>query len=158
MTKTNDPEMDRYTQDLWDTIMRIIHSFRTGMGVWEEMGLTFPQTMLMIELRKGGRLNMGELSQRLGITQGVATRMVDLLLEKKLLERSRDETDRRVVFVALSRKGAAIARQIEEYNRSKMAEVLGAVPEKDREYLLEFLKGLQRQFEKKERLERPEEC
>ncbi|MEW6554581.1 MAG: MarR family transcriptional regulator [Actinomycetota bacterium] len=148
MAKTNDPELERYTQELWDTIMRIIHSFRTGMGVWEEMGLTFPQTMLLIELRRGGRLSMGELSQRLHITQGVTTRMVDLLLEKKLVERSRDKEDRRVVFVGLSRKGAGIAQQVEEYNQEKMAEMLAAVPEKDKEFLLGFLKGLQRQFEK----------
>jgi len=148
MTKIKDPEMDRYTQDLWDTIIRIIHNFRAGHMALEKAGLTFPQTMLLLELQKGGRLSMGELSQRLGITQGVATRMVDLLLEKKLLERSRDKTDRRVVFVALSRKGAGIARQIEEYNRGKMGEVLAAVPEQEREYLLEFLRGLERQFEK----------
>jgi DNA-binding MarR family transcriptional regulator len=148
MAKTNDPEMERYTQELWDTIMRIIHSFRAGMSAWEEIGLTFPQSMLLLELRRGGRLSMGELSQRLQITQGVVTRMVDLILEKGLVERSRDEADRRVVQVELSRKGAGIARQIEEYNQRRMAEVLAAVPEKERYYLLEFLKGLQKQFEK----------
>jgi DNA-binding MarR family transcriptional regulator len=148
MAKTNDPELDKYTQDLWDTIMRIIHNFRAGSMPLEEAGLTFPQTMLLLELQKGDRLSMGELSQRLQITQGVATRMVDLLLEKGLVERSRDQADRRVVMVAPTAKGAGIARQLEKYNRNKMAEVLAAFPEKEREYLLEFLKGLQRQFEK----------
>ena len=128
--------------------MRIIHSFRVGMSAWEEIGLTFPQSMLLLELRRSGRLSMGELSQRLQITQGVVTRMVDLILEKGLVERSRDEADRRVVQVELSRKGAGIARQIEEYNQRKMADVLADVPEKERYYLLEFLKGLQKQFEK----------
>jgi DNA-binding MarR family transcriptional regulator len=148
MAKTNDPELNRYTQDLWDTIMRIIHNFRAGHMALEEAGLTFPQTMLLLELQKGGRLSMGELSQRLGISQSVATRMVDLLLEKGLVERSRSETDRRVVMVAPTTQGASIARQIEEFNRHKMGEVLAAVPEKEREYLLEFLKGLEQQFEK----------
>jgi DNA-binding MarR family transcriptional regulator len=147
MAKTNDPELDRYTQELWDTIMRIIHGFRTGMGAWEEIGLTFPQAMLLLELRRGDQLSMGELSQRLHITQGVATRMVDLLLEKELVERSRDDADRRVVLVVLSRKGASIARQIEEYNRRKMGDLLAAFPEKERYDLLGFLKRLQRQFE-----------
>jgi DNA-binding MarR family transcriptional regulator len=148
MTKTNDPELNKYTQDLWDTIMRIIHNFRAGHTALEEAGLTFPQTMLLLELQRGDRLSMGELSQRLGISQGVATRMVDLLLEKGLVERTRSDVDRRVVMVAPSVKGSSIAKQIEKFNRHKMGEVLAAVPEKEREYLLEFLKGLERQFEK----------
>ncbi len=112
MAKINDPELERYTQELWDMIMRIIHSFRTSMGTWEEMGLTFPQSMLLLELRRGGRLSMGELSQRLHITQGVATRMVDLLLEKKLLERSRDDTNPRVLFDPITRMGPEPPRKI----------------------------------------------
>lgn len=147
MAKIDDPGLEQYTLELWDMIMRIIHGFRTGMGAWEEIGLTFPQSMLLLELRRGGRLSMGELSQRLHITQGVTTRMVDLLLEKGLVERSRDKADRRVVLVALSRKGAGITRQIEEYNRRKMGDLLAAVPEEEREYLLEFLKRLLKQFE-----------
>ena len=150
MARINDPELEGYTQELWDTVMRIIHNFRTGMGVWEELGLTFPQSMLLLELHRGGKLNMGELSQRLHITQGVATRMVDLLLEKGLMERGRDEEDRRVVLVSLSRKGARIVRQIEEHNRSRIGDFLAAVPEKERYYLLEFLKRLQEQFEKED--------
>lgn len=144
----NDPELERYTQELWDTLMRIINDFRTGMGAWEEIGLTFPQTILLLELRRDGRMSMGELSQRLRITQGVTTRMVDLLLEKGLVERGREKEDRRVVMVSPTAKGSAIARQIEKVNRRKMGEVLAGVPEKERDYLLEFLKGLQRQFEK----------
>ncbi len=140
--------MERYTQELWDTIMRIIHSFRSGMGTWEEMGLTFPQSMLLLVLRREGRISMGELSQGLRVTQSVATRMVDLLLEKGLVERGRDDSDRRLVMVALSAEGANIARQIEEYNQRKMSEALAAVPSDEREDLLRLLKRLQLQFEK----------
>jgi DNA-binding MarR family transcriptional regulator len=150
MAKKNDVELERYTQDLWDTIMRIMHNFRTGMSAWEEVGLTFPQTILLLELQRAGRCSMGELAKRLSITQSVATRMVDLLLEKGLVERSRDESDRRLVLVAPTRKGAGIARELEKTNRRKMGELLTAVPEKERYYLLELLKRLERQFEEEE--------
>ena len=150
MAKMNDRELEAYTQDLWDTIIRIIHNFRTGMTEWEEFGLTFPQAMLLLELQKAGRCSMGELSQRLRITQGVATRMVDLLLEKGLVERSRDKMDRRLVLVAATKKGAMIARDTEKANRRKMGELLNAVPARERDYLLEFLKRLELEFEKEE--------
>lgn len=147
MARTTDPELDEYTLVLWDTVIRIIHSFRAGSLPLEETELTFPQTLLLIELQKGGRLSMGELSQRLHVTQGVATRMVDLLLEKGLVERNRDRSDRRVVMVEPTAQGADIARQVVKSNRARMGEVLASVPMQERRFLLEFLKGLQQQFE-----------
>jgi MarR family transcriptional regulator, organic hydroperoxide resistance regulator len=148
MAKMKDPELELYTQELWDTLMRIINNFRAGMAAWEKVGLTFPQTMLLLELQKVGLCSMGELAERLRITQGVATRMVDLLLDKGLVDRRRDKTDRRMVMVSPSGEGTRIAREIERVNRRKMGELLNAVPGKERDDLLSFLKGLERQFEK----------
>jgi DNA-binding MarR family transcriptional regulator len=150
MAKNKDSELDQYTQELWDTIMRLIHSFRTSMSTIEEIEITFPQTMLLLELYKAGEFNMGELAQRLRISQGVATRMVDRLLERGLVERSRDEEDRRIVIVVPTQQGARIAREIEAVNKEKIGELLQAIPAKERTYLLELFNGLERQFEKEE--------
>ena len=119
MTKKKETELEQYTQELWDTIMRIIHGFRTGIAGDEDIELTFPQIMLLIELQRTGTCSMGELSHRLGITQGVATRMVDRLLERGMVERERDAEDRRVVRVTPTKKGSGIARDIEKLNRDK---------------------------------------
>jgi DNA-binding MarR family transcriptional regulator len=148
MTKNKETELEQYTQELWDTIMRIIHGFRTGIIADEDIELTFPQIMLLMELRRTGTCSMGELSQRLGITQGVATRMVDRLLEKGMLERERDAEDRRVVRVTPTKKGSDVARDIEKLNRDKMKELFGLVPAKERADLLALLKEIERQFEK----------
>ena len=88
--------------------MRIIHNFRTGMGVWEELGLHFPQSMLCSSCT--GRAQHGDfsayLSHRGSHAHGgpVAGKGAD--------GKGGDEEDRRVVLVSLSRKGR-IARQIE---------------------------------------------
>jgi DNA-binding MarR family transcriptional regulator len=148
MTKNKEAELEQYTQELWDTIMRIIHGFRTGITSDEDIELTFPQTMLLMELQMTGTCSMGELSQRLGISQGVATRMVDRLLEKDMVERERGADDRRVVWVKLTNKGGGLARDIEKINRDKMKELFRLVPAKERADLLALLKEIERQFEK----------
>ncbi len=148
MTKKKDTAMEQYTQELWDTIMRIIHGFRTGIIADEDFELTFPQTMMLMELRRTGACSMGELSHRLGISQGVATRMVDRLLEKGMVERERDADDRRVVRVTPTKKGGGLARDIEKLNRGKMEELFKLVPAKERADLLALLKEIERQFEK----------
>ncbi len=144
----NDRELESYTQELWDTIMHIIHGFRTGIAADEGVELSFPQIMLLMELQRCGNCSMGELSQRLRITQGVATRMVDRLLEKGMVERERGEDDRRVVRVKTTQKGSAIAQGVEKLNREKMQELFRHVPAKERADLLALLKEIEQRFEK----------
>ena len=151
MAKREGAELERYTQELWDTIIRIIHGFRTGITGGEEAEaaeLTFPQIMLLMDLRRSGTSSMGELSKRLHVNQGVATRMVDRLLEKGMVDRERDTDDRRVVLVSPTKKGSSVARDIEKLNREKMVELFRLVPAKEREDLLALLKEIERQFEK----------
>ncbi len=148
MAKKTDSEIDSYAQELWETAMRLINIFRTGGSVLEEMELTFPQTMLLLELRVMGECSMGELSRRLGITQGVATRMVDRLVERGLVERRRDKADRRVVRVTLAQKAEGIAKRIENENRERLKQLFATVPEKERADLIAILKAMERQFEK----------
>ncbi len=148
MAESREAELERYTQELWDTIIRIIHGFRTGIAMEEGVELTFPQIMLLIELQKCGTCNMGELSQRLRVTQGVATRMVDRLLEKDVVERERGEGDRRVVMVKPTRKGSEIALGIERLNRGKIQELFRHVSTGDRTGFLALLKEIEQRFEK----------
>ncbi len=150
MTNKKEAELERFTSELWDSIMRIIHGFRTGITADEDFELTFPQAMLLMELQRRGTCSMGELSQRLRITQGVATRMVDRLLEKDMVERERGEDDRRVVLVNVTKKGSRIARDIEKSNREKMKEVFRRLPNEERTELLELLKEIERRFETEE--------
>lgn len=142
--------MESYTQELWDTIMSILNRFRVGVAYWEEVGLTFPQTTLLMELKKAGRCSMGELSRRLRVTQSVATRMVDLLIEKGLVERSGDDSDRRLVLVENTVKGTEIAQEIEGTNRRRMGELMAAVSETERLDFLGFLKRFERLLEEEE--------
>ncbi len=150
MATISDLEPERCTQELWHTLLRIMHDFRAGIGAEGEMNLSFPQTILLLELHGGGRMSMGELSQRLRISKGATTRMVDLLLEKGLVERGRSEADRRMVMVSPSARGGEMARRIEQANRRKVGEALTAVPQEERASLLDLLKALQRQYEEEE--------
>lgn len=55
-----------------------------------------------------------EMSKMLGIDTGLMTRMLDKLQAKGLIVRSRDEQDRRVVNLSLTKDGAAVADQVPE--------------------------------------------
>jgi DNA-binding MarR family transcriptional regulator len=148
MAKKERAELELYTPERWDTIIRIIHGFRASVTMGEETELTFHQIMLLMELQRSGTCNMSELSKRLRVTQGVATRMVDRLLEKDMVERERHRDDRRVVLVSPTEKGSRVVRDIEMLNREKMVELFRTVSEKERADLLALLKEIEKRFEK----------
>jgi len=150
MAKKDAAELENYTRELWDTIIRIIHGFRTGITGGEDAEsaeLTFPQIMLLMDLQRSGTSSMGELSKRLRINQGVATRMVDRLLEKDMVERERATNDRRVVLVSPTKKGNRVVQDIERLNREKMVELFRRVSARERADLLALLKEIEKQFE-----------
>ncbi|QUN05457.1 MarR family transcriptional regulator [Shewanella yunxiaonensis] len=54
------------------------------------------------------------LSQRLSIDAGATTRMLDRLEQKQLLQRVRDDNDRRKIALQLTESGQALCRQLPE--------------------------------------------
>jgi DNA-binding MarR family transcriptional regulator len=147
MASIKDGDLELYTRDLWNTIMRIIHNFRSGSVFKEDAELSLPQTMLLFELNEAGTVSMSDLSKRLQVTQGVATRMVDRLLERGMVKRERDKADRRVVLVSLSQEGERIAVEIETVYKLKIQELFQTVSRKERDDFLNFMKDLEQQFE-----------
>ena len=98
----------------------------------ESLDLTGPQTHALMRLGKGP-LPMGELALRTGISDKTLTGVIDRLERDAYLKRERDEGDRRVVRVRLTRKGSLITRRL----RAHLARHIGE--------LLEFLTAAERQ-------------
>jgi DNA-binding MarR family transcriptional regulator len=88
--------------------------------------LSLAQYHLLEPLAGGPRTNR-ELAELAGISAPTATRMVDGLLERKLVSRVEDPTDRRAVVISLTAKGrTALAKKESEYGerRSRLADAL----------------------------------
>jgi DNA-binding MarR family transcriptional regulator len=89
-------------------------------------GLSLAQYHLLEPLAKGPRTNR-ELAELAGITAPTATRIVDGLLERGLVSRVEDPTDRRAVVISLTATGRrALARKEREYSegRRRIADAL----------------------------------
>lgn len=80
----------------------------------KQLDITSPQMGILLSIRKGDAATPFELSKLLGVDTGLMTRLLDKLEEKGLVERSRSVADRRVVNLALTKEGLAVAAQIPE--------------------------------------------
>jgi DNA-binding MarR family transcriptional regulator len=78
----------------------------------EELDITGPQMGILLAMQRGLASTPFELSKMLSVDTGLMTRMLDKLEAKGLLQRSRSVDDRRVVNLALTKKGEEIAAEI----------------------------------------------
>lgn len=99
-------------------------------------GINLPQYNSMIILHEEGSVRMGELAKRLGVTMGAATNLADKLVAAGAVTRRRDESDRRVVRLALTAKGK---RQVQDIDTSFVDFVTGVMRQMAPETRARFL-------------------
>jgi DNA-binding MarR family transcriptional regulator len=88
--------------------------------------LSLAQYHLLEPLGNGPRTNR-ELAELAGISAPTATRIVDGLLQRRLVSRVEDPTDRRAVVISLTPEGrSALGKKQREYasRRNRVAEAL----------------------------------
>ncbi|HEV7913144.1 MAG TPA: MarR family transcriptional regulator [Albitalea sp.] len=91
---------------LMATMRREVESRMAGLG------LTDAQWKPLWMLKCGRADTAFELAREMSIDAGAMTRMLDRLAAKGLIERTRSETDRRVVHLRLTQEGEAAAEQV----------------------------------------------
>ena len=79
---------------------------------------------------------MTQTAQILGITVGTLTVSVDRLVKKGFVERHRDETDKRVVRISLTRDGKLAARMHGKFHKVLAKHILEPYDEKEQDMLL----------------------
>jgi DNA-binding MarR family transcriptional regulator len=84
-----------------------IHLLRRVAQVDAGTGLTAARLSALSVLAYGGPQTMGELARRERVSQPTVSRLVDALVRDRLVTRDPDDTDRRIVRIAVSPKGRA---------------------------------------------------
>lgn len=79
-----------------------------------EFELTLPQFNILRILRGSGEpLSIKDVKQRMIEKSPNTTRLIDKLISKELVERSRCSDDRRVVHVEITKKGLSVLKEID---------------------------------------------
>jgi DNA-binding MarR family transcriptional regulator len=104
-------------------------------------GLSLAQYHLLEPLADGPRTNR-ELAEAAGVTAPTATRMVDGLVERGLLTRIDDPTDRRAVVISLTEPGRAALRRKMRVTKAARQRIAAAVEPHEQEFATELLRRL----------------
>ena len=108
----------------------------------EPHGITAAQFKVMIIIAQFGVDTPAELCRHLSLDSGSMTRMLDRLEQKGLLLRKRCADDRRLVRLALTEDGQALADKLPEIGVNAMNQLAGALDSEELQTLQAILKKI----------------
>jgi DNA-binding MarR family transcriptional regulator len=90
--------------------------------------VTLAQCLVLLEIDENGQLTMSQLASRLRLDNSTLSRTIEGLVKRQLVERLREDQDRRVVRIQLTTEGNAVCRSIHEENDSHYIRVFEKIP------------------------------
>ena len=90
--------------------------------------ITLPQFRALVLVANGGVRGPGDLAVALGVHPSNATRVVDRMVAKELLERTESEHDRRTISLSVGRAGRAALQRVTEKRQTEIEEILSRLP------------------------------
>ena len=106
----------------------------------ENFDVTLPRFDLLAQLdRAPNGMTLGELSQRMMVSNGNITGLVDRLVTQDLISRKPAPNDRRVQIVKLTAEGRRFFRTMARANADWIGELFGDLSEGDIEALMRLL-------------------
>ena len=103
-------------------------------------GVTFHQFMILDAVAKEKELHMADLHKLLSVEKSTTTRLVNPLIKKGLLRRDKADHDSRAVKLMLTKEGRETHKKVQVCLTAFFQRVLGNVPEKKRNEVLESVK------------------
>ena len=95
--------------------------------------VTLPQYRALVVLAAKGPLRVGELAEALGIHPSTTTRLCDRLVERKLVRRAVDRSNRRETTISLSAKGRSLVDEVTDVRRAEIGAIVARIPVELRE-------------------------
>ena len=107
-------------------IVKALHSY--SREVERRFGLTGPQLWALKTLLRGEGMTIGQLAEALAVHQTSASLLLQRLVKRGLVQRSRNQHDRRSVELRLTARGRRVAAKAPEAAQGRLLHALSAAP------------------------------
>lgn len=98
--------------------------------------LTIAQIKCLFVIDAIGSQKMSEIASKINITLSGATSLIDKLVKSELVKRDTDESDRRVVLIALTAKGKSVVDHHLQIRKDSFEKILNRIPKAKRHDLI----------------------
>ncbi len=113
-----------------------------GREILSNYTITPPQFVALQWLHESGDMTIGDLSNKMYLAFSTTTDLVDRMEKNELVQRVRDEQDRRVVRIHLLPEGERIIQEVIEKRQNYLRDLLQEFEVDEAQELLKLLKKL----------------
>jgi DNA-binding MarR family transcriptional regulator len=107
----------------------LVIGFAAQLG---ELNLGFTQLAALYALADSGTMTVADLADTLGRSQSAASRLVDGLVQRQLIERNQDSEDRRLRTLTLTGRGQALLGIVDRARAQEFLSIVRPLPTAER--------------------------
>ncbi len=111
-----------------------------------DIDIKFAHIPILCQIRTLRNPTMGELSDSSGFQLSSLTRITDKLVERGLVARETDPSDRRVVRVSITNEGCQIVIKFEMARKKKVKSILMRLTSRERKDLIRVLQDIHKRI------------
>lgn len=125
---------DDLLQDIFtvmDTQQRVLHGVISEK--FSKHGLSPAQLKLIFSLSMSGKSSLKPLAEKLYLTPGALTQLIEPLESSKLLSKQQDDKDRRITYIKLTKRGEKKLAEIKKSRNQFFKEALNELDDNELE-------------------------
>jgi DNA-binding MarR family transcriptional regulator len=111
---------------------------------FEDSEVTMPQGMVLHILKEYGQMKISDLSDKVHLSKSTVSGIVDRLEKHGLVERTRNDEDRRTVYVSVTKAFEENHKELHKKAEESFEDLLSSATEQDMEKIVEGLSTLKR--------------
>lgn len=119
--------------ELLQRLMRSLHLHAQRYSLTQKVSLS--EFRVLFLLRGGKPIEMGKIRKNLYVTGAFATAIADRLVKHKLVERQRNNEDRRKVTISLTKKGSNYLARFEVHRKQFFRTLVNDLKEEDKKVM-----------------------
>jgi len=131
-------DKNEISKKFFETIPRLMHLLRIETRKAASPGLSIPQLRVLAHINRG-LVHVGELAEHQGVSQPAMSKLIDGLVCRKLVKRTPNDSDRRVVELSLTAKGSELFHTVKNHASKEFEEKLNVLSDKKIKELSESL-------------------
>lgn len=129
-------------REILEVVPLVMRTVRTEMRERRAHDLSVPQFRTLGFVERHAGTSLSELAEHIGLTLPSMSKLIDGLVERKLVTRQGRSDDRRRITLALTARGCALLESAHESTQASLAERLSALDENERAIVVRALRIL----------------
>lgn len=134
----------RLANESWEALFtahtRLMQQYQ-ATNIWQELSMR-EYDVLYTLVKRGTPTRLGELRDRVLLSQPALSRLVDRLVERRLIERTVDGSDKRAVHLALTDAGRSLQQEVGRAHAKSVAHEMAALDDDELSTLAELCNKL----------------